>query len=101
MNNPRTGRKHEEKATEWIRAQKYQILNEDDRKPNKFGGWPDRLALDSEGQLHFFEVKTGSHDLDPHQRRVLKALYRCGVVHILKYDSDGQFMGDDIFQDTL
>ena len=101
MNTARIGRKHEDKATSWIRANGYQILNEDDRNPGRFGEWPDRLAIDEEGNLHFFEVKTGGHTLDPHQERVLKALNRCGTVHILKYDTQGRFIGDQTFQGTL
>ena len=80
------GARTEKIATEWIENEGFRIINEDDRNPGRYGGWPDRVAIDDVGNLHFFEIKELTHKLDPHQERVLRALKRAGTVHILWYE---------------
>lgn len=101
MHPTEIAKRNEALATCRIRAQGFTIINEDPRKPEKFGGWPDRLAIDENGVLHFFEVKSGGHALDPHQRKVLQALNRYGTVHILYYTSEGEFVREEIFNELL
>ncbi len=93
------GRATENKATEWIKEQGYNIINEDTRKGHegRFGGWPDRLAIDEDDHLHFFEIKEETHELDPHQEKVLNALKRCGTVHVLVY-KDFEMVEDRILK---
>ncbi len=91
ISNACLGRINEANETEKIRKQGYKLLG---RHPNdnrngtpRWGGWPDRIAINPKnGTLHFFEIKTGNHELDPHQKLVLGALAKIGKVHLIRYE---------------
>lgn len=101
--NPRQGRINEKIVTEGILERNLVLLGQHPRKnengSSRWGGWPDRIAIDpSDGSLHFFEVKTGSHKLDPHQRLVLGALAHVGMVHLLHFKEGSDAPSEEILE---
>lgn len=94
VNSGKKGKKYQRMAYEWLKEQGYEdkhFVNKDPRKshPFRFGGWPDYvIQKDNESTFHFYEIKSGTHKLDPHQQRVLEMLSEIGVVHILTYEGD-------------
>jgi hypothetical protein len=98
-NNPYQGRLNEKIGSEWILERGLVLLGKHTRKnkngSSRWGGWPDRIAIDpNDGSLHFFEVKTGSHELDPHQKLVLGALAHVGMVHLLHFNEGSDTITD-------
>ncbi len=93
------GRENELESKVIISNLGYTILNEHDKQLGRFGGWPDRLAIDEkDGSIHFIEIKTGKHRLDPYQEKVFEILSRFGTVHILWYRKK-KFIGRTIYPD--
>ena len=101
--NPRQGRMNEKDVTRKILEKNFVLLGLHPRKnrngSSRWGGWPDRIAIDpSSGDLHFFEIKTGSHKLDPHQKLVLGALAHLGTVHLFHFEGSSDTPSEEILE---
>ena len=106
INSGKKGSRIQKLAVQWLKKQGYYCINEYQRNHGRFGGWPDFAATFKGGDHpHFFEIKSGSHTLDPHQKKVLEMLCGIGMVHLLVYeDNDPKefiYVSDDERKETL
>ena len=84
----------DKKFRKLLETKKYKILGQEFKTSSHTGGWPDFLVKKG-GKFYFFEVKSGHHRLDPHQKEVLAVLKKIGKVRVMRLDENMKVFHDD------
>jgi len=86
MNGPQKAKISNAKFNQWLKKRKFEVLGKEFKHRVQSGGWPDFIVKNSKGKIEFFEVKSGKHQLDSHQKEILKILQKIGRVRIMRLD---------------
>lgn len=88
MHGSQKGKDTNKKFNEWLKKRGYEVIGKEFPDGVLSGGWPDFIVRNPKGKIEFFEVKSGKHRLDPHQKEVLKILKRIGKVHVMRLNDE-------------
>lgn len=88
MKGPEKGKITNRKFNQWLIEGNYEVLGREFPTRIQSGGWPDFITRNKTGEIEFFEIKSGKHRLDPHQREILKILRKLGKVHVMRLSDD-------------
>ncbi len=86
MRGPQKAKIANKKFNKWLKKKKLVILGREFKHSVQSGGWPDFVVRNQNGQLEFYEVKSGKHRLDPHQLEILKIIRKLGKVYVIRLD---------------
>lgn len=99
VNGPMKGKNTAAQFKKWLIKEKYEILGQEFKYSVYSGGWPDFIVKNSKGKIEFFEVKSGNHRLDHHQKEILKILCKIGKVRVMRLDKKMQNFNDTTKKD--
>ncbi|MCK5290957.1 MAG: hypothetical protein KAR39_02950 [Thermoplasmata archaeon] len=88
LSSPEIGVLSTKKFRQWLEENHCLILGQEGTSSAQTGGYPDFMVECRGGQIVIYEVKTGSHRLDPHQEEILRIMRKLGEVYIIRYDSE-------------
>ena len=94
LSSGRQGAIADKKFCKWLETHKYKTLGKEFKTSSHTGGWPDFLVKKN-SKLYFFEVKSGNHKVDDHQKEILGILKKLGKVHIMRLDKSMKRFSDE------